>query len=256
MRAQPWKSGPLGPRKACGISPGFSPCGAVRGAGAARRFCLWLLRLPRIARRFCHNSWCNDSGTCDGSSDPKRDSTQHANSGGDPGQRDQSRPHAAVWRPGLVLIVSAQGCGFRSSEALQIGTPIMLSDLPGGGSVTATVANCLPLGTDGQYFLIGAPSIRTAMFGGLPILRKIGRPRRRTILTPSGCDGRTAERSEADGEEEGRLAVQFVLRRRRSPSRAQVGSSNSSTPLIHVATNTRSCSFVTSSTPLTLPYSG
>jgi hypothetical protein len=32
----------------------------------------------------------------------------------------------------------------------------MLSDLPGGGSVTARVANCLPLGNDGKYFLIGA----------------------------------------------------------------------------------------------------
>jgi hypothetical protein len=56
----------------------------------------------------------------------------------------------------LVVIVSAQGCGFRSSEALPIETPIMLSGLPGGGSVTARVANCLPLGSDGQYFLIGA----------------------------------------------------------------------------------------------------
>ncbi len=56
----------------------------------------------------------------------------------------------------VVLVVSAQGCGFRSSEALQIGTPIMLSDLPGGGSVTARVVNCVPLGNDGNYFLIGA----------------------------------------------------------------------------------------------------
>jgi len=56
----------------------------------------------------------------------------------------------------MVLIVSALGCGFRSSEALQVETPIMLSGLPGGGSVTARVANCLPLGSDGQYFLIGA----------------------------------------------------------------------------------------------------
>jgi hypothetical protein len=52
--------------------------------------------------------------------------------------------------------VSAQGCGFRASEELQLETPIMLSGLPGGGSVTARVANCLPLGKDGQYFLIGA----------------------------------------------------------------------------------------------------
>lgn len=56
----------------------------------------------------------------------------------------------------LLLVVSAQGCGFRSSEALQVETPIMLSGLPGGGSVTARVANCLPLGNDGKYFLIGA----------------------------------------------------------------------------------------------------
>jgi len=66
---------------------------------------------------------------------------------------DRNRPYGEQV---MVLIVSAQGCGFRSSEALKIGTPIMLSHLPGGGSVTATVANCLPLGTDGQYFLIGA----------------------------------------------------------------------------------------------------
>ena len=56
----------------------------------------------------------------------------------------------------MVLVVSAQGCGFRSSEELQIETPIMLSGLPGGGSVTARVVNCLPLGNDGKYFLIGA----------------------------------------------------------------------------------------------------
>jgi len=31
----------------------------------------------------------------------------------------------------------------------------MISDLPGGGSVTGRVANCLPLGNDGTYFLIG-----------------------------------------------------------------------------------------------------
>ena len=66
---------------------------------------------------------------------------------------DRKRPFAEKC---VVLIVSAQGCGFRSSEALQVETPIMLSGLPGGGSVTARVANCLPLGNDGKYFLIGA----------------------------------------------------------------------------------------------------
>jgi hypothetical protein len=56
----------------------------------------------------------------------------------------------------VVLIVSAQGCGFRSAHALAVETPVLLSGLPGGGSVTARVANCVPLGNDGKYFLVGA----------------------------------------------------------------------------------------------------
>ncbi len=66
---------------------------------------------------------------------------------------DRMRPFADKC---VVLVASAQGCGFRSSRALQLETPIMISDLPGGASVTARVANCLPVGTDGKYFLIGA----------------------------------------------------------------------------------------------------
>ena len=66
---------------------------------------------------------------------------------------DRRRPFAESC---TVLVVSAQGCGFRSSQSLQIETPILLSGLPGGASVTARVANCLPLGSDGKHFLIGA----------------------------------------------------------------------------------------------------
>lgn len=66
---------------------------------------------------------------------------------------DRMRPFAERCE---VVVVSAQGCGFRSSRALQMETPIMIGDLPGGGSVTARVANCLSLGSDGKYFLIGA----------------------------------------------------------------------------------------------------
>jgi hypothetical protein len=66
---------------------------------------------------------------------------------------DRRRPFAESC---LVLVVSAQGCGFRTTRPLQLETPVMLSGLPGGGSVTARVANCLPLGADGKYFLIGA----------------------------------------------------------------------------------------------------
>jgi hypothetical protein len=66
---------------------------------------------------------------------------------------DRKRPFAESC---MVLVASAQGCGFRSSQALPLETPVMLTGLPGGGSVTARVANCLPLGNDGKYFLIGA----------------------------------------------------------------------------------------------------
>ncbi|HEV3510481.1 MAG TPA: PilZ domain-containing protein [Candidatus Sulfotelmatobacter sp.] len=65
---------------------------------------------------------------------------------------DRRRPYGERC---LLLVVSAQGCGFRSSEQLQMGTPLMLSGLPGGGSVTGQVANCVPLGNDGQFFLVG-----------------------------------------------------------------------------------------------------
>ncbi|MBZ5678485.1 MAG: hypothetical protein LAO24_00105 [Acidobacteriia bacterium] len=56
----------------------------------------------------------------------------------------------------VAIVVSCQGCGIRSSSALSTGTPILLSDLPAGGSVTARVASCLPLGKDSSHFLIGA----------------------------------------------------------------------------------------------------
>jgi hypothetical protein len=64
---------------------------------------------------------------------------------------DRMRPYAEHC---TLLVASAQGCGFRSPRAIQLETPIMFNDLPGGGSVTARVANCLPLGNDG--YLIGA----------------------------------------------------------------------------------------------------
>jgi hypothetical protein len=66
---------------------------------------------------------------------------------------DRMRPFAETC---TVLVVSAQGCGFRSPMPLPQETPLMLNGLPGGNSVTARVANCLPLGNDGKHFLIGA----------------------------------------------------------------------------------------------------
>ena len=68
----------------------------------------------------------------------------------------QPGPHAAVCERCILLVVSAQGCGFRSTRPVQLETPIMISDLPNSGTAMARVANCLPLGNDGKYFLIGA----------------------------------------------------------------------------------------------------
>lgn len=77
---------------------------------------------------------------------------------------DRMRPFADEC---TMLVVSAQGCGFRSTRALQMETPIMISGLPGGGSVTARVANCLPLGNDGRYFLVGASLYSHGNFWGI-----------------------------------------------------------------------------------------
>ena len=66
---------------------------------------------------------------------------------------DRLRPFAERCE---VIIASAQGCGFRSSRALQIETPIFLSDLPDNKTVTGRVASCIPLGSDSKYFLVGA----------------------------------------------------------------------------------------------------
>ena len=90
---------------------------------------------------------------------------------------DRMRPFAERC---VLLVVSAQGCGFRSTRAVQLETPIMIGDLPGGSTVTARVANCLPLGEDGKYFLIGAalrnircPSLAMVGEGEGPIAMKL-----------------------------------------------------------------------------------
>ncbi|MGA8621636.1 MAG: hypothetical protein WB660_24330 [Candidatus Sulfotelmatobacter sp.] len=65
---------------------------------------------------------------------------------------DRRHPFAAEC---VALLVSPQGCGLRTTQALPLETPVMLSNLPGVTSASARVASCLPLGNDGQHFLIG-----------------------------------------------------------------------------------------------------
>jgi len=54
-----------------------------------------------------------------------------------------------------TLVVNPQGCGVKLSRSLDPGTRVLLDGLPGGAQATARVANCLPLGTDGKWYLLG-----------------------------------------------------------------------------------------------------
>jgi hypothetical protein len=54
-----------------------------------------------------------------------------------------------------TLVVNTEGCGVRVAQALEPGLPVLLDELPGGVSAPASVANCVPLGTDGKYWLVG-----------------------------------------------------------------------------------------------------
>src|SRR5579863_9484211 len=54
-----------------------------------------------------------------------------------------------------TLVVNTEGCGVRTTQALEPDLPVSLADLPGGQSVSARVANCVPLGTEGKYWLVG-----------------------------------------------------------------------------------------------------
>ncbi len=56
---------------------------------------------------------------------------------------------------GHTLVLNTQGCGVRLSCPLQPGVAVSLDDLPIGKSVTARVANCVPLGTGGQWWMVG-----------------------------------------------------------------------------------------------------
>jgi hypothetical protein len=54
-----------------------------------------------------------------------------------------------------TLVVNTEGCGVRLSQPLEPGVPVLLDELPAGTSASARVANCVPLGTGGGYWLVG-----------------------------------------------------------------------------------------------------
>jgi hypothetical protein len=54
-----------------------------------------------------------------------------------------------------TLVVNTEGCGVRLNRPLEPGLSVLLDELPTGTSVPARVANCVPLGTEGKYWLVG-----------------------------------------------------------------------------------------------------
>jgi hypothetical protein len=54
-----------------------------------------------------------------------------------------------------TLIVNTQGCGVRLAQPLEPGLPVLIDELPTGLTMTARVANCVPLGSEGKYWLAG-----------------------------------------------------------------------------------------------------
>ena len=54
-----------------------------------------------------------------------------------------------------TLVVNTEGCGVRLNRPLEPGLSVLLDELPTGTSAPARVANCVPLGTEGKYWLVG-----------------------------------------------------------------------------------------------------
>ncbi|MBV8051525.1 MAG: PilZ domain-containing protein [Acidobacteriaceae bacterium] len=54
-----------------------------------------------------------------------------------------------------TLVINMEGCGVRLSRPLEAGFPLLLDELPNGGSAEAQVANCVPLGTESKYWVVG-----------------------------------------------------------------------------------------------------
>lgn len=54
-----------------------------------------------------------------------------------------------------TLVINIDGCGVRLARPLDPGLPISLDQLPCGKTVRGRVASCVPLGTQGRYWLVG-----------------------------------------------------------------------------------------------------
>jgi hypothetical protein len=54
-----------------------------------------------------------------------------------------------------TLVVNTEGCGVRLTRSLEPGLPVLIDELPGADKARAVVANCVALGTEGTYWLVG-----------------------------------------------------------------------------------------------------
>ena len=66
-----------------------------------------------------------------------------------------------------TLVVNPQGCGVRISRPLEPGLRVHLDQLPTGSTVDARVANCVPLGAGGKYWLVGLALEETGNVWGI-----------------------------------------------------------------------------------------
>ncbi len=114
---------------------------------------------------FCHTSKLVEE---DGDTDTQGDASQHAIASSDPSGRHQHGSKAPVLRAVCGLGSQPTRLWDSASQALPLETPVLLGDLPGGGSASGRVANCLPLGNDGKYFLIGVSLYNEGNVWGLP----------------------------------------------------------------------------------------
>ncbi|MBZ5649022.1 MAG: hypothetical protein LAO18_00915 [Acidobacteriia bacterium] len=64
-------------------------------------------------------------------------------------------PAISFSESGHTLVVNTQGCGVRLSRALEPGLAVSLDELPARQGVTARIANCVPLGTGGHWWMVG-----------------------------------------------------------------------------------------------------
>ncbi|MBS1850308.1 MAG: PilZ domain-containing protein [Acidobacteria bacterium] len=85
-----------------------------------------------------------------------------------------------------TVVVNLQGCGVRLNHALQPGTPVHLDQLPTGAEVNGRVANCVALGTEGKYWLVGIAFAASGNIWGLhPVPADWGMPARPAVAAPA-----------------------------------------------------------------------